>query len=60
MRTLTYVGAAIFAVAGIAAVAQAADVKSGILVGGSVGTYSTTKVCGASDGVRDGQSLCYT
>ena len=38
----------------------AADVKSGIPVGGRIGTYSTTKCAGAKDGVKEGKSLCYT
>ena len=37
-----------------------AEVKSGIEVGKSVGTYSTTKCGGIDDGVKEGQSLCYT
>jgi len=36
------------------------EVKSGIEVGKSVGTYSTTKCGGIDDGVKEGQSLCYT
>lgn len=38
----------------------AADVESGVPVGGSIGTYSTTKCAGVEDGVKVGASLCYT
>ena len=37
-----------------------AEIKSGIEVGVSVGTYSTTKCGGIDDGVKEGMSLCYT
>lgn len=40
--------------------AQAGEVKSGIPVGGTVGTYQTVKCGGANDGVRVNQQLCYT
>jgi hypothetical protein len=43
-----------------ATTAYAADIKSGVPVGGSIGTYSTTKCGGVEDGVKDGASLCYT
>ena len=43
-----------------AASVYAAEVKSGIEVGKSVGTYSSTKCGGIDDGVKEGQSLCYT
>ena len=39
---------------------QAGEIKSGVQVGGRVGTYSTTKCAGAEDGVKVGASLCYT
>lgn len=44
----------------VAAQINAAELKSGIPVGGRIGSYSTTKVCGVADGVKDGKSLCYT
>lgn len=44
----------------IAIVASAGELKSGIEVGGTVGTYSATKQGGAEDGVPLGASLCYT
>jgi len=37
-----------------------AEVKSGVEVGKTVGTYSTTKCGGIEDGVKEGESLCYT
>ena len=43
-----------------AGVANAADVESGVEVGGRIGTYSTTKAGGVDDGVKVGKSLCYT
>lgn len=39
---------------------HADEVKSGVPVGGRISSYSTTKVCGVKDGVKVGQSLCYT
>jgi hypothetical protein len=53
----------LLAVAAVMAAATpliAADVESGIPVGGSIGTYSTTKCGGIEDGVAVGCSLCYT
>lgn len=60
MRTVRTAGLAMMLVACAGAVAQAADVESGVQVGGSIGTYSTTKCGGVEDGVREGASLCYT
>ena len=39
---------------------EAGEVKSGIPVGKSVGTYQAVKCGGARDGVRVDQQLCYT
>ena len=39
---------------------SAEELQSGVEVDGKIGTYRTTKVCGAEDGVEDGKSLCYT
>ena len=54
-----FAGAAVIAAA-LGSALQAEEVKSGIQEGGRVGTYSTTKCAGAEDGVKVGQSLCYT
>ncbi len=59
MKVLPYVGAVALVVA-VAAGSHAADLKSGVPVGGSIGTYSTTKCGGIEDGVKVGNSLCYT
>ena len=42
------------------AACSAADVSSGIEVGGKIGSYSATKCGGIVDGVEAGKSLCYT
>lgn len=39
---------------------QAAELKSGPQVGDSIGSYTTTKCNAVEDGVKEGQSLCYT
>jgi hypothetical protein len=52
-------GVAILALAGGSALC-AAEVKSGIPVGGRIPAYQATKVGGGKDGVELGQSLCYT
>ncbi len=52
-------GAMLFAWIG-SGLAQAGEVKSGIPVGRSVGTYQAVKSGGAKDGVRVNQQLCYT
>jgi len=54
------VAALAMAAALCAANTLAGDVQSGVPVGGSIGTYSTTKCGGAEDGVKEGASLCYT
>ena len=59
MRTLVGACSALVVFASATA-AFAADLESGIEVGGKIKTYSTTKVCGVEDGVEDGKSLCYT
>ena len=59
MLALRNAAAAAFVLA-VAVNVSAAELKSGIPVGGRIGTYSTTKVCGVKDGVPDGKSLCYT
>jgi hypothetical protein len=38
----------------------AGELKSGVEVGGSIASYQTTKCGGIDDGVKTGQSLCYT
>ena len=40
--------------------AQAADLESGVQVGGKVTSYKATKCGGADDGVAVGANLCYT
>jgi hypothetical protein len=47
------------AVALLATVAGAEELKSGIPVGGSVGAFQVVKCGGANDGVQVGQQLCY-
>jgi len=59
MKVFSVAGAALMVIASAAAV-HAADIESGIEVGGRIGPYSTTKCAGAEDGVKVGQSLCYT
>jgi len=59
MKVFSVAGAALMVIASAAAI-NAADIESGIEVGGKIGAYSTTKVCGPEDGVKAGQSLCYT
>lgn len=51
---------AVLAATLVTAIAHAGEVQSGIPVGGSIGTYSTTKCGGAEDGVAVGANLCYT
>ena len=59
MKNLTGACAAL-AILASATVAFAADLESGVEVGGSIGTYSTTKCAGVEDGVAVGKSLFYT
>lgn len=60
MRSLVNLGLAV-ALAGSAATAWAAELKSGLQVGGPVvGAFNVVKCGGAAgDGVKDGQQLCY-
>ncbi len=41
-------------------VVNAGDIESGIEAGGRIGPYATTKCAGIEDGVKVGQTLCYT
>ncbi len=58
MRSYNSVFAMVLLAAGCSA--QAGEVPSGVAVGGRIGSYSTVKCAGADDGVKVGQSLCYT
>ena len=40
--------------------ATAADIESGVAVGGKIGSYKCVKTAGVADGVKNGKSLCYT
>lgn len=59
MRVLAAFGAAALVVAGGVAL-HAADIESGVEVGGKISAYRTTKCGGVEDGVKRGKSLCYT
>jgi hypothetical protein len=59
MRTASVFGAAALLLT-MAAASAAAELISGIEVGGKIGPYSTTKCGGIDDGVEVGKSLCYT
>jgi hypothetical protein len=59
MRMTGVVGAAVLLLAG-ASVLRAAELKSGIPIGGGMGKYDATKCGGGEDGVELGDSLCYT
>ena len=48
------------AMVAIASPLFAAEIESGVPVGGKIGSYSTTKCGGIEDGVKVGSSLCYT
>ena len=39
---------------------SAGELKSGVEVGGAITAYETTKGGGIDDGVKAGQTLCYT
>ncbi|HUY91713.1 MAG TPA: hypothetical protein VMV10_23425 [Pirellulales bacterium] len=58
MRRLCSYGVAAMFVAGAAA-AVAAELKSGLQVGDSVGFFEVVKCAGPDDGVKLGQQLCY-
>lgn len=61
MRAFSVLGAAaLMSTLAACAPAPAADVASGIEVGGAIGSYTATKVGGIDDGVEAGKSLCYT
>lgn len=57
MRSMSLAVAALLAAA---TAATAAELSSGVEVGGKIGAYSCTKTGGAEDGVEVGKSLCYT
>jgi hypothetical protein len=59
MRVTGVMGAAVLVLAGATAL-HAAELKSGIPVGGKMGKYEATKCGGGEDGVEVGDSLCYT
>jgi hypothetical protein len=59
MRATGMVGAAILLLAGASALC-AAELQSGIPVGGRMAKYDATKLGGGDDGVELGASLCYT
>jgi hypothetical protein len=61
MRVFGAIGATALAFV-VAACTQvpAEEPASGIQVGGSIGSYSGTKVGGIDDGVKVGNALCYT
>lgn len=58
MRMLSRYGVAAVFLAGAAA-AVAAELKSGLQVGDSVGAFDVVKCAGPEDGVKEGQQLCY-
>jgi hypothetical protein len=59
MRVTGVMGAAALVLASTASL-YAAELKSGIPVGGSMPKYQATKCGGGEDGVELGASLCYT
>jgi hypothetical protein len=59
MRTIGVWGAVALTLASAAGIA-AADLSSGIAVGGQIGAYSTVKCGGIDDGVELDKALCYT
>jgi hypothetical protein len=57
MKKFAMLGIALAMAAGVAV---AAEVKSGLQPGDSVGAFTVEKVCGnPNDGIADGKSLCY-
>lgn len=60
MRAVTLMSAAALVLASGGWLLADDAVESGIPVGEKVGAYSTTKIAGCEDGVKTGQSLCYT
>jgi hypothetical protein len=59
MRVIGVVGAAALLLASSGVVA-AAELKSGIPVGGSMPKYQAVKCGGGDDGIAAGKPLCYT
>ncbi len=59
MKALSAVSASLALLVTVASI-SAAELESGIQVGGQIGAYSGTKCAGIDDGVEVGQSLCYT
>jgi len=59
MRVTGVVGAVALVLVGLGAL-RAAELKSGIPVGGKITAYKGTKCGGGDDGVELGKSLCYT
>jgi len=59
MRMAGLLGAAVLVLTGASAL-YAAELTSGIPVGGSMPKYAATKCGGGDDGVKLGTSLCYT
>ena len=59
MRMTGLLGAAVLVLSGASAL-YAAELKSGIPLGGSMPKYNATKCGGGDDGVKLGASLCYT
>jgi hypothetical protein len=59
MRMIGLWGAAVLVLSGASAL-PAAELTSGIPVGGSMPKYDATKCGGGDDGVQLGASLCYT
>ena len=57
---LFFVPGAVVMAALVVPAAFAADVESGIEVGGVIEPYTTVKCGGIEDGVPVGDSLCYT
>ena len=59
MRMSGLLGATVLVLTGASALV-AAELKSGIPVGGFMPKYDATKCGGGEDGVKLGASLCYT
>ena len=59
MRAKCMVGAALLCLVGTT-LASAAELESGIPVGGRIKAYRQTKVCGNDKIGKDGESFCYT
>ena len=59
MRSMAMLAAATALIVGVSSM-DAAELSSGVQVGGRIKAYKTTKCGGAEDGVKVGKSLCYT